>query len=295
MTGFGQGSASGERHQVSVTLRSVNGRFLDLVVRLDEPYRALEAPLRARLEEQLRRGRVEINVDVRPLQALPARVTIQTGVVEALHRAWHDLAERGLVASELTLGDLLRIPEVVSVQLAADQVGEEEQSLALAAAHTALLQLVEAREQEGEQLARILGERLAELTQAAARLRARAPAVRDELHASLARRLQELLASRPGQDNRAVDDVRLAQEVALLVERGDVTEELDRLDAHLAHFAELLSGDGSLGKRLDFLSQEILRELNTVGSKCRDAEMARTVLDAKVLCEQLREQVQNVE
>jgi len=295
MTGFGQGSASGERHQVSVTLRSVNGRFLDLVVRLDEPYRALEAPLRARLEEQLRRGRVEINVDVRALQALPARVTIQTGVVEALHRAWHDLAERGLVASELTLGDLLRIPEVVSVQLAADQVGEEEQSLALAAAHTALLQLVEAREQEGEQLARILGERLAELTQAAARLRARAPAVRDELHASLARRLQELLASRPGQDNRAVDDVRLAQEVALLVERGDVTEELDRLDAHLAHFAELLSGDGSLGKRLDFLSQEILRELNTVGSKCRDAEMARTVLDAKVLCEQLREQVQNVE
>ncbi|HXT51959.1 MAG TPA: YicC/YloC family endoribonuclease, partial [Thermoanaerobaculia bacterium] len=133
MTGFGQGSASGERHQVSVTLRSVNGRFLDLVVRLDEPYRALEAPLRARLEEQLRRGRVEINVDVRALQALPARVTIQTGVVEALHRAWHDLAERGLVASELTLGDLLRIPEVVSVQLAADQVGEEEQSLALAA------------------------------------------------------------------------------------------------------------------------------------------------------------------
>jgi uncharacterized protein (TIGR00255 family) len=83
--------------------------------------------------------------------------------------------------------------------------------------------------------------------------------------------------------------------VAFLVERGDVSEELDRLDAHLAHFGELLAGDGSLGKRLDFLTQEILRELNTVGSKCRDAEMARTVLDAKVFCEQLREQVQNVE
>jgi uncharacterized protein (TIGR00255 family) len=302
MTGYGQGSASGERHQVSVTLRSVNGRFLDLVVRLDDAYRSLEAPLRARLEEQLRRGRVEVNVDVRPLQALPARVTIQTGVVEALHRAWHDLADRGLVASELTLGDLLRLPEVVSVQLEADQVGADEQALALAAAHTALLQLVEAREQEGEQLARILGERLAELTQAAARLRARAPAVREELRAGLERRLQELLAPRPGQpghpghpDARNVDEVRLAQEVALLVERGDVTEELDRLDAHLAHFQELLAADGALGKRLDFLSQEVLRELNTLGSKCRDAEMARAVLDAKVLCEQLREQVQNVE
>jgi uncharacterized protein (TIGR00255 family) len=299
MTGYGQGSASGERHQVSVTLRSVNGRFLDLVVRLDDAYRALEAPLRARLEEQLRRGRVEVNVDVRALQALPARVTIQTGVVEALHRAWHDLAERGLVASELTLGDLLRLPEVVSVQLEADQVGADEQALALAAAHTALLQLVEAREQEGEQLARILGERLAELAQAAARLRSRAPAVREELRAGLERRLQELLAPRSGHpshpDARAVDEVRLAQEVALLVERGDVTEELDRLDAHLAHFQELLAADGALGKRLDFLSQEVLRELNTLGSKCRDAEMARAVLDAKVLCEQLREQVQNVE
>ncbi|HEV8240919.1 MAG TPA: YicC/YloC family endoribonuclease [Thermoanaerobaculia bacterium] len=296
MTGYGQGSASGERHQVSVTLRSVNGRFLDLVVRLDESHRGLEAPLRALLEGQLRRGRVEVNVDVRSLQALPANVTIQTGVVEALHRAWHDLAERGLVASELTLGDLLRLPEVVSIQLETDRIGEAEQTLALGAAHAALLQLVEAREQEGEQLARILGERLGELTQAAARLRTRAPAVREELHASLERRLQELLAPRAGHpDARAVDDVRLAQEVALLVERGDVTEELDRLDAHLTHFQELLANDGSLGKRLDFLSQEILRELNTVGSKCRDAEMARTVLDAKVLCEQLREQVQNVE
>lgn len=296
MTGYGQGSASGERHQVSVSLRSVNGRFLDLVVRLDESYRGLEAPLRALLEGQLRRGRVEVNVDVRPLQALPARVTIQTGVVEALHRAWHDLADRGLVASELTLGDLLRLPEVVSIQLEADQIGEPEQALALSAAHAALLQLVEAREQEGEQLARILGERLAELVQSAAKLRARAPAVREELRASLERRLQELLVSRPGHpDARTVDEVRLAQEVAFLVERGDVSEELDRLDAHLAHFGELLAGDGLLGKRLDFLTQEILRELNTVGSKCRDAEMARTVLDAKVFCEQLREQVQNVE
>lgn len=289
MTGFGQGSATGDRHHVSVSLRSVNGRFLDLVLRLDEPYRALEAPLRTLLEGELRRGRVEANVEVRSLQALPARVTIQTGVVEGLHRAWHDLAERGLVGSELTLGDLLRLPEVVSIQLAADQVGEAEQTLAESAARTALAQLIAARDQEGEQLARILGERLGELIEAAARLRTRAPAVRDELHANLKRRLHELLEARP------MDEVRLAQEVALLVERGDVVEELDRLDAHLVHFRELLTTGGALGKRLDFLSQEILRELNTLGSKCRDAVMARTVLDAKVLCEQLREQVQNVE
>jgi uncharacterized protein (TIGR00255 family) len=289
MTGFGQGTAGGARHQATVTLRSVNGRFLDLVLRLKEEYRQAEAPVRAVLESELQRGRVEANVEVRPAQPPAAKVTIQTGVVEALHRSWHDLADRGLVAAELTLGDLLRLPDVVSVELEADRLGEEELGVVLAAARAALAELVTAREQEGEQLRRILGDRLGELAAAAARLRERAPAVREELHAGLKRRLHDLLEA------PAFDEVRLAQEVALLVERGDVSEELDRLDAHLAHFGELLQTPGALGKRLDFLSQEILRELNTLGSKCRDAAMARAVLDAKVLCEQLREQVQNVE
>jgi uncharacterized protein (TIGR00255 family) len=289
MTGYGQGSATGARHQVAITLRSVNGRFLDLVIRLDEQYRGFEGSLRALLEEQLRRGRVEAGVEVKALHPKAAKVAIQSELVEALHRAWHGLADRGLVTAELTLGDLLRLPEAVSVEVEAEEVGEEERALLLAAGRAALVQLVAAREQEGEQLARILGERLAELAAAAARLRHRAPAVREELHASLKRRLHELLEA------PAFDEVRLAQEVALLVERGDVAEELDRLDAHLVHFRELIAGDGALGKRLDFLSQEILRELNTLGSKCRDSAMARAVLDAKVLCEQLREQVQNVE
>jgi len=161
--------------------------------------------------------------------------------------------------------------------------------VALAAGRAALAQLVGAREQEGAQLRRVLAERLSDLGAAAARLRARAPLVRQEIHDGLRRRLRELL------DGAGVDEVRLAQEAALLVDRSDVAEELDRLDGHLSHFATLLEGDGALGKRLDFLSQEILRELNTLGSKCRDGEMARMVLDAKVTCEQLREQVQNVE
>ncbi len=289
MTGFGQGSASGPRYQAAVALRSVNARFLDLALRLKEEYRQLEAPLRAVLEGELFRGRVEATLEVRPLQPPPARVSIQTGVVEALHAAWHRLAERGMVDAELTLGDLLRLPEVVAVELAAEEIGGDDLAAVLGATRAALAQLVAAREQEGEQLRRILGGRLDELAAAATRLRERAPAVRAELHANLKRRLHELLEAPP------VDEVRLAQEVALLVDRSDVAEELDRLDAHLAHFHELLSTSGSLGKRLDFLTQEILRELNTLGSKCRDSEMARAVLDAKVACEQLREQVQNVE
>jgi uncharacterized protein (TIGR00255 family) len=178
---------------------------------------------------------------------------------------------------------------VVQVQMAPDSLGDDEAELVARTAEEALAQLVAARDLEGVTLARVLGERLAELLAAASRLRARAPEVRGELHEGLRRRVRELLAG------PAVDELRLAQEVALLAERSDVVEELDRLDGHLRHFAGLLAEPGALGKRLDFLAQEILRELNTLGAKCRDGEMTHTVLDAKVLCEQLREQVQNVE
>ncbi|HVS01612.1 MAG TPA: YicC/YloC family endoribonuclease [Thermoanaerobaculia bacterium] len=289
MTGFGQASGSNPRHQVAVSLRSVNGRYLDLSLRLKEEYRSLEPLLRRILEAQLHRGRVDATVDVRPSTPLPARVEVQMEVVKALHLASHGLAEKGLIATELALGDLMRLPEVLEVRVEPDTLDGDDEALVAQVAGRALEQLVAAREQEGAQLASLLAERVRELEQAAVALRRRAPAVREALHQGLQRRLRELLAGQP------LDEVRLAQEVALLVDRSDVAEELDRLALHLEHFRGVAAGGGGLGKRLDFLSQEILRELNTLGAKCRDAEATRLVLDAKVLCEQLREQVQNVE
>jgi uncharacterized protein (TIGR00255 family) len=289
MTGFGQGAATGERHQTAVTLRSVNGRHLDLAIRLKDEYRSLEARVRGFLEGELRRGRVEVAVEIRPLQAPAAKVVVQAEVVRALREVSAQLAAEGLVTPSLSLADLLRVPEALRVEVSTDTLAPAEEELVLEATSAALAQLVGAREQEGAQLRRILGERLEELRGAAGALRARAPEVRAELHASLKRRVADLL------QGAITDESRLAQEAALLVDRSDVAEELDRLDGHLIHLAELLDAGGSLGKRLDFLSQEILRELNTVGAKCRDGAMTRVVLDAKVFCEQLREQVQNVE
>lgn len=289
MTGFGQAAEESERFRVEVTLRAVNHRFFDLVLRLREEQRDLEPELRALFASALERGRVEASVEVEPIGTRSVAVEVDEELVRALHAVCHDLAARGLLTADLRFGDLLRLPGVVQVRGGAGEWGEDDRRAVVTAARRALEQLVAARELEGGKLAGVLAGRLAELERLRARLAERAIRLPAELAESLRRRIAELLAE------AIPDENRLAQEVALLVDKGDVREELDRLGAHLEHFRSLLHATGSTGKRLDFLSQELLRELNTVGAKCRDVEMTRWVLDAKACCEQLREQVQNVE
>jgi uncharacterized protein (TIGR00255 family) len=289
MTGYGEAAAEGERHTMSVSLKAVNHRFLDLQVRLGEEARGSEAALRELVGKEVQRGRVEMRVDVRPRGERRAEVAVHLGLVQAAVAATQRLVEQGLLERGLAAGDLLRIPEAFRVELEGGGFEEEDEALLLKVAGEALAQLVASREREGASLQAAMEERLGLLAKVADRLDALRSTVREELAATLRRRLAELLASQP------LDEARLAQEVALLVDRSDVTEELDRLRAHLAHFREVAAERGPTGKRLDFLTQEIFRELNTTGSKCRNHEMTRAVLDAKVLCEQIREQVQNVE
>jgi uncharacterized protein (TIGR00255 family) len=200
-----------------------------------------------------------------------------------------ELLDRGVLTGGLTAGDLLRMPSALRVASAAEGWDELDEELLLSVGAAAAAQLIASREAEGAGLAAALGERLAMLEAAVARLDAlRGPAL-EESFAALRRRVSELLAGQP------LDESRVAQEVALLADRGDVSEEIDRLRSHLAHFRTVAAEAGATGKRLDFLTQEIFRELNTLGAKCRNAAMVREVLEAKALCEQLREQVQNVE
>ena len=289
MTGYGEAAAEGERHTMSVSLKAVNHRFLDLQVRLGEEARGSETALRELVGREVQRGRVEMRVDVRPRGERKAEVAVHLGLVGAAVGAVQRLVEQGLLDRGLAAGDLLRIPEAFRVELEGGSFEEEDEALLLKVAGEALAQLVASREREGASLLAAMEERLGLLAKVADRLDALRGTVREELAATLRRRLAELLAAQP------LDEARLAQEVALLVDRSDVTEELDRLRAHLAHFREVAAERGPTGKRLDFLTQEIFRELNTTGSKCRNHEMTRAVLDAKVLCEQIREQVQNVE
>jgi len=289
MTGYGEASAEGERHTMAVSLKAVNHRFLDLQVRIGEEARASEPALRELVAREVQRGRVEMRVEVRPRGERRAEVAVHLGLVEAAVAATRRLVDQGLLERGLAAGDLLRIPEAFKVELEGGEWEEGDEALLLGVAREALAQLVAGREREGASLKAAMEERLALLEAVAGRLDALRPTSREEMAAAFRRRLAELLAG------QALDEARVAQEVAILVDRSDVSEEVDRLRAHLAHFREVAAERGPAGKRLDFLTQEIFRELNTLGSKCRHAEMTRAVLDAKVICEQIREQVQNVE
>lgn len=289
MTGFGEASAENERYRVTATLRSVNHRFLDVSVRLADSHRSLEPLLLQRVRQRLGRGRVELRLAIKPRAGASMEVEIDEGAASGYVEAARRLAERERVDAHLAAAELLRLPGVASVEAGADEFTAEDREIVVKAADAAIDALIEARQAEGGALAAVLERVLAELGERVERLTEMSGALQSEVRARLEARLAELTG------DAAIEPQRLAQEVALLVDRADVQEEIDRLGLHLKQFGSHLHDAEPVGKRLDFLSQEILRELNTIGSKCRDSNATQCVIDGKVLCEQLREQVQNLE
>ena len=286
MTGFGQASNENTRFRVRVTLRGVNHRFLDLSMRFDDPSRGSESAVRELLASRLDRGRVEVRVVVKSLVEGEARVVFRKDVLDAVRR---ETAGADLDFGEITFSDLIRLPGIFDLSFAATDWTTEDEALLVATVRQAIEQFVEARADEGARLASILREKIEALEEVVKHLVALREEVASSHMAQLEARMTELL------EGAGVDPVRLSQEAAFLAERSDVAEELDRLRAHLQQFDELLAEGAAQGKRMDFLTQELLREVNTLGSKARHIEMTRLVLDAKMLCEQIREQLQNVE
>ena len=287
MTGFGQAAGENERYRIGVTLRGVNHRFLDLSLRgLDD--RELEPALRDLVASRLARGRLEANVEIVSMGPRQVEIGVEEEAVRSLRALTDELADRGLVGRRLEIGDLLRLPEVLRLEASDPDWSAEDKELLLALAGEALEQLVAGRATEGEKLRAMIEERLDGLGTIAGELRTLRAGRSEEMARQLGERVAEIARD-------AVDADRIAQEVAILVDKTDVAEELDRLESHLDHLRSILDQEGSIGKRLDFLAQEIFRELNTVAAKCRDSEMTQRVVEGKTLCEQIREQVQNVE
>lgn len=296
MTGIGEATEQRGSCRVTVTARSVNQRYLDCAVRLRAPYRLLEPELRAVIAAEIRRGRVELRVEIETApDAATAELCDETA--DALQRTVRRWRRRGLVASDLSAGELMSAVRGSRSEGVSPVLGAEERELAVRVSRRAVAALVAEREREGRVLEDALRGHLSELRREVEALAARRGEVVDRAPDELERRVRELLdGDEPGGVAGAgLDPARLVQEVALLIERGDTVEELERLDGHLDGFETAMAEEGAVGRRLDFLTQEILRELNTVGSKCRDLAMQRAVVEGKVLCEQLREQVQNIE
>jgi uncharacterized protein (TIGR00255 family) len=290
MTGFGSSVAQSGAVRVAVTVQTWNHRHLDLVFRLPEDLRPLESTLRERVASRLGRGRCEIGVrlELEGIDGTPRR--LDRPAFERFLEDAHELTETGIVSPEVRLGDLVRSPFLIPSPAETPDSADLAQ-LASRAVDRALAELDGARAAEGEKLSAALAATCAELRAVVAALGERRSLVGGELEENLRRRLDEILP----EGARPLPPERLAQELALLAERSDVREELDRLAAHLETFETQRAGAGPHGRRLEFITQELLRELNTIGSKSRDVESTRLVVEGKVLNEQLREQVQNVE
>ncbi len=284
MTAFRQAQREGDRLRVAVSVRTVTHRHLDPAVRLPADPRPIERRIGDRLRAELRRGRVDARVEVTHLGERPVEVRVSRDAVEELRRAARELGSEGP-----TFAELLRLPEVVKLSVERHSWTQEDHRLVLDAVEAARDQAAAARRQEGERLAELVAGFLDQLAGLLEEVENRRPEARQRLEEGFRQRLDELLAGTPPSEER------LVQEIAVLVERTDVQEEVDRLRAHIEHGRGLLDSGEPVGRRLEFLSQELLREINTLGAKSRDLPILRSVLDAKAVCDRLREQVQNIE
>jgi uncharacterized protein (TIGR00255 family) len=286
MTGFGSGRASAGSEEVTVELRSVNGKFGEVKPRLPRELLALEADAVRMVKERITRGNVELTVRRGDAGALEPRVDEElAGLYAARFRA---LQQRLGLPGELRVSDLIAAEGVVTMAERPPDVEAAGRALASAIAQ-ALEQLVSMREREGAALGEDLRSRVATVEAVVDRLAAEAPAAVEHYRTRLAERIREILGE------GAVDPQRLAHEVALFAERSDVAEELTRLRSHLVQFRRLLEAEEPAGRRMDFLVQEMNREVNTVGAKSQWAGSAALVVELKSELERIREQVQNVE
>ncbi len=291
MTAYGAGIRDTAGCRVSARLRSVNHRYLDVAVRLPEEMRHLEVGLRQRLAQDLSRGRVELRVEVDDRREKSIEVVFDRTWVQAIQAATQALSEEGLEVGELRLTDLLRIPEALRVVRGSAAPDTDLEQWVSEAVDGAVEELIGARDLEGDKLGEAVGALVGQLSVVAEELATLQGAVREELQEKLQSRLQELVAG----GSAVPDESRVAQEIALLIDRSDVREELDRLRAHCEHFVETMAESGPVGKKLDFLAQEMAREINTLGAKSRSTGIGPLHLEAKLICEQIREQVQNIE
>jgi uncharacterized protein (TIGR00255 family) len=287
MTGYGQGTASGEKFAVTVDLRSVNNRNLDIHWRAPLDLASLEIPLKKLIQAAISRGRVDVTINF--TQTADTTYELNRPLIRGFLEALRTMRDEFGLAGEADLATIARLPNVLLPSTSAGSLSETVIEGIEAAMTHALTALVAMRAVEGHELQKEMLARIGRIEKNVAVIESGADGLIAAYRDKLRKRIEELL------DKNSIDETRLAQEVAYLAERSDITEEIARLKSHLAQLRELLGSDGEIGKKLDFLLQETNREANTILSKSSELSICDSAIEIKTEVEKLREQAQNVE
>ena len=289
MTGFGRGAASGETFSVSIEIKTVNNRFLDISLRLPSDPQSLESNFKKLITARLSRGRVEVNFQFE--RSDETSYEMNRPVIDGYLRAMREMQKEFNLAGEPDLNVLARLPNAFQVKRA--ELGDDFSAGVESALSIALDDLETMRSSEGVALQNEFETRLSEIENRLGPIENEAGKIADEYLQRLTKRIGEMLAKSESQIE--IDQSRMAQEVAYLADKADISEEISRLRTHIEHFRTIMKDDKEVGKRLDFLTQELNREANTITSKTSNMTVKENALAIKSEIEKIREQVQNVE
>lgn len=289
MTGFGRGEATGSDFNISVELKTVNNRYLDINLRVASELQPFESGLKKRITDRLSRGRVEVNLQYERTSEVQYELNrpLITGYLSALK----ELKDEFSLTGEPDLNFVARLPNALVTSK--QEAGEDFENGLLAAVDSALDDLEQMRETEGKSLKADLASMLSEIEDGLPVIEAEAENVTVEYAEKLQKRIDKILSKSEAEIE--FDQSRLAQEVAFLADKSDISEEIARLKSHIEQFTSIMDEDGQIGKRLDFLTQELNREANTIASKTQNMTIKEAALKIKGEIEKIREQVQNIE
>jgi len=288
MTAFARVQESNDTGSITWELRSVNHRYLEPGIKLPEDFRQLEPEIRKLLGRYLTRGKVDLSLRYKIDQQQQSGIGLNEDILHSLHEVEQQVLNIVHEGSKLSVSDILSWPGVIS-EAERDFAGLHQ--LAMSSLESALQQLQQSREDEGSALEEMIRSRCGQVSDIVAEVRKHRP----ELITALREKWESALDEKLQQWREAANESRLEQELVMLAQKLDVEEELDRLDTHIAEVLNVLDRDEAVGRRLDFLMQELNREANTLGSKSQDSVTTQQAVDLKVLIEQMREQVQNIE
>ena len=290
MTGFGRARQTFGDFEIGFELKSVNNRFLDVSVRLPRIYSYMEDSVKKLVGSRLSRGKADVFISVERISGSSSQIVGDNGLIASYLEAFKSIGETFGLKNDVTVSTVARLPDVFSKRLT-----EEDEDAMWENVKTVGEQALDAfdamRRAEGEALYRDLRARIALIGDMARHVAEISPSYLDEYRARLEAKVRELLADA----SMKPDDQRILTEVALMADKLDTQEELTRLASHISQFESIIGGDQPAGRKLDFLVQEINREINTTGSKCQMLEISKTVIEAKAELEKIREQIQNIE